>query len=234
MTKLKLDETFIEGVFIKESKHRFLCEVLINDKVFECHVPSSVKLKNYLKLENKQVILTKNKSLNTRTQYSLFAIKYYNQFIIINLALANKLVEEKLSKMKTFQENNYVLSREKIINNYKTDFTIFNSTSTEIIEIIEVKSIVGIRRTVKFPNTYSERMILQLQKILSLLKLNMNVSYYIVSLSPIVKEITLNNKLDKFYNLFINCINNGMRVKGFTLNFKDCEFYITEKLIMHN
>ena len=35
---------FIEGVFVKELKNRFLCEVLVNGESTVCYVPSSCHL----------------------------------------------------------------------------------------------------------------------------------------------------------------------------------------------
>ena len=38
------------GTFIKESKNRFLCEVLVDKKITECYIPSSCRLDNFLEL----------------------------------------------------------------------------------------------------------------------------------------------------------------------------------------
>lgn len=89
----------IEGVFIEESKNRFLCKVLIDNKVCECYVPSSSRIENYLNVKGKKVLLTPNKS-NSRTNYSLFAVKFYNKYILLNLNLTNKVVESIISRRK--------------------------------------------------------------------------------------------------------------------------------------
>lgn len=221
---MKMEENVISGIFIKELNRRFICDVIIDGKLEECFIPSSVKLKNYLKLTGKTVLLTENKSLNKRTRYSLYAVKYYNKFIFLNLNIANKLVEENL--LDTGYCESQFLNREKLIDGYKTDFVISGKNT----EVIEVKSVLNIRRKVTFPNVYSKRMIDQLKKILLLLEKNIKVSYYIVALSPIIKEILINSEYMEFYNLFIDCINHGMIIKGFSIINLNNEFQIYPNL----
>jgi DNA-binding sugar fermentation-stimulating protein len=225
---LKFEENFIEGIFIKELNRRFVGEVLVNGNIQECHIASSTKLWQYLKLRHKSVILTENKDLNRRTRYNLVAVKYYNKFILLNLNIANKLVEEYLINMRESKNQSIALTKEKLIKGYKADFVLFNDE--ENLEIIEVKSVLSTRRITKFPNVYSERMVNQLERILLLLQQNIKVSYYIVALSPIIKEIIINSEYVKFYRLFHECISKGMDLKGFSLKYENNEFFIVENL----
>lgn len=94
-----ISEDIVEGIFIEESKDRFLCSVLVDECVLECYVPSASKLKNYLNMKNKRVLLVKNKKLNSRTKYSVFAVKYYNQYIIVSLLVVNRVLEEYLGQI---------------------------------------------------------------------------------------------------------------------------------------
>lgn len=64
----------VEGYFIRELKNRFLCEVEVNSELAVCYVPSSCHLSNFLDLQGKRVLLLPNRSKNTRTKYSLFAV----------------------------------------------------------------------------------------------------------------------------------------------------------------
>ena len=52
-------QNFIEGIFVKELKNRFLCEVIIDGVSTICYVPSSCHLSNFLSLEGKQVLLSR-------------------------------------------------------------------------------------------------------------------------------------------------------------------------------
>lgn len=63
----------IKGIFIEESKNRFLCKVVVDGVLHECYVPSSSKIENYLNINNKEILLTRNQGGNRRTKYSLFA-----------------------------------------------------------------------------------------------------------------------------------------------------------------
>ena len=47
----------IEGIFIREQKNRFICEVMVEDEIIECYVPSSCRLDNFIDLHGKRVLL---------------------------------------------------------------------------------------------------------------------------------------------------------------------------------
>lgn len=91
-------DRFVSGIFKRELKNRFLCEVAINNQDNICYVPSSCHLSNFLSLENKKVILIPTSSKNTRTQYSLLALPYKRSFILLNSSLANKAIENSINK----------------------------------------------------------------------------------------------------------------------------------------
>ena len=77
---LKGEVKYTEAVFIKESRQRFLCTVLLENEEIECYVSSSSKLSKYINLENFRVLLSKNKASKLRTLYTLEAaeIGYVN------------------------------------------------------------------------------------------------------------------------------------------------------------
>ena len=87
---------FIEGIFIKELKNRFLCEVLIDGVSTVCYVPSSCHLGNFLDLQSKKVLLVRTQTPKSRTQYALFAIPYKRSQIILNTSMANFAVVNSL------------------------------------------------------------------------------------------------------------------------------------------
>jgi DNA-binding sugar fermentation-stimulating protein len=57
----------VEGTFIEESKNRFICRVNINEVIYECHVPNSSRMENYLKLNQRRILVSKNKDTGRRT-----------------------------------------------------------------------------------------------------------------------------------------------------------------------
>jgi len=223
---MKLKSNIINGKFISESKNRFLCNVLINGSVEECYIPSSSRLENYLNLNNKDVILTVNKGKNTRTKYSVFAVKYYGKYIVLNLNLVNKLVEKYINRSNNYGDD-YTIFKEKKISNYKADIIIDNKKE---LTIVEAKGIIGIRKNVIFPSVFSERAIDQLNKVNELLENGMKVEYYFVSLSPIVDRVIINNKEPNFKSLLSECINKGMKVNGFNINYMDKKISINKRI----
>lgn len=209
-----LDE-LAEGIFIEESKNRFLCSVLIKEMIYECYVPSASKLRNYLNMKNKKVLLLKNNKNNLRTKYSIFAVKYYNKYIILNMSVINKILEEYLREKYTFRS----IEREKYFHGYKSDLLVLG----EIPIMIEAKGIISAKREIKFPTVYCQRAIDQLKKIRKLLIEGYKVEYYIISLSPTVKVVKINDdlKFKEYTDLLISCIDLGMLFNGFNIEFKN-------------
>ncbi len=214
MTLLK--EKLIEGEFLSEIKNRFLCKVSINNLIHECYVPSSSRLENYLNLKNKKVLLTINKGKDTRTKYSVFAVKYRNKYIILNLHYANKLFEPMLKEAQYSEYNIHGTYRREInVEGYKSDF--FYEGSKKII--IENKSIISTANEVLFPGAYSSRGIEQLKILKILLQKGYLVNYNLISLSPFVKKVKINPNISEFRESFLRCIENGMKVYGYNLCF---------------
>ena len=88
------NSSYISGVFVKELKNRFLCEVKIDGKVEECYVPSSCHLSNFLQLKGKRVVLIPTQGKNPRTKYALYAAQYRRNYIILNTSLSNVAIEK--------------------------------------------------------------------------------------------------------------------------------------------
>ena len=85
---------YIDGIFIRELKNRFLCEVKIDGKVEECYVPSSCHLSNFLHLKGKRVLLVPTQGKNPRTRYALYAAPYRRNYIVLNTSLSNVVIEK--------------------------------------------------------------------------------------------------------------------------------------------
>ncbi|SDC30785.1 MULTISPECIES: DNA/RNA nuclease SfsA [unclassified Candidatus Frackibacter] len=224
MNLLRIKSGIVHGKFISESKNRFLCKVLINNSIEECYIPSSSRLDNYLKLKNKDILLTTNKGKNTRTRYSVFAVKYYGKYILLNLKIVNKLVE-KYIRLLNMTKQNIKIYKEQKIENYKADLII--KKEKEII--VEAKGLIGIRREVVFPSVFSQRAISQLKKIRDLLKQGYEIEYYLVSLSPIIRKVIINNEIEEFKTLMYECIENGMNLKGFSVSYNKERVYIEKQ-----
>ena len=114
-----------EGYFIRELKNRFLCEVEVDSKLAVCYVPSSCHLSNFLDLHGKRVLLIPNKSKNTRTEYSLFAVPYKRSYIILNTSMANRAVEASIAQRRfSFLGKRKSVKKEITKGGYKWDLLI--------------------------------------------------------------------------------------------------------------
>lgn len=209
-------DRFVLGIFKRELKNRFLCEVAINNQDNICYVPSSCHLSNFLSLENKKVILIPTSSKNTRTQYSLLALPYKRSFILLNSSLANKAIENSIFKRRfSFLGKRKTIQKEKHIENYKADFMIEDSQA-----ILEIKSLITTDKEAIFPTVYSERALNQYKHLFSLMDKGYSVYYFIVSLNPYVKVIRI-NKESEFYSYYCVGKTKGIIFKAFSCRLVD-------------
>lgn len=214
---MRIDLEIIEGIFIEESKNRFIGLVQIDNHVIECYIPNSSKMGRYLRLKNKQVLLTINKK-NRRTKYSLFAVKHYSSYILLNLNMVNNILEAAITNRWLFPASGYDIYKERIVGNYKTDLLLENC---ERKIVIEAKGIISAGKTVLFPTVYSERFTNQLLQLKQLLLAGWEVHYIFVSLSPFVKEISLDTSKQKYYSLIKNCLDLGMKTQAFSVCYQN-------------
>ena len=81
-------------------------------------------------------------TVNCRTAYAVYAVKYGKQYIMLNLAQANRVIETQLSrKYFSFLGKRKNSSHEVCIDSYKTDLYI-QDTDT----VIEIKSILSFEK----------------------------------------------------------------------------------------
>ncbi|MCD7785259.1 MAG: DNA/RNA nuclease SfsA [Oscillospiraceae bacterium] len=204
------------GQFISESKNRFLCTVKIDGIEEVCYIASSCRLDNFIDLRGKRVLLLKNKGAKGRTKYSVVGVKYKRSYIILNSSWANKAVGEGFLKRKfSFLGKRKDYRAETDVNGYKADFFIPSSKT-----LIEVKSVISTSEIAAFPTVYSERTLIQLEKIAELIDEGYKGYFLIVSLNPYVKEIKLIQDTEVARQLS-ECIVRGLIVKGFRCRLSD-------------
>lgn len=203
---------FKTGIFIKELKNRFLCEVDIDSEPVVCYVPSSCHLSNFLKLSKKEVLLVPTANPNSRTKYALFAVPYKRNYIVLNTSMANRAVEESIrSRLFAYMGKRKKVLKEHSVLGYKCDLYI-NDTDT----IVEIKSVISTADRAIFPTVYSERTIKQLQRLQEILSSGKKVCFCIVSLHPYLKEVVIDNSTE-FYIELEHCINLGMCLHAYTV-----------------
>lgn len=200
-----------KALFITELKNRFKCLVNLNGIETLCYVPSSCKLSNFIELAGCPVLLTK-KTTGTKIEYALFAAETKHGYVLLNLAMANKVIAKHIRNRRfSFLGFRQVIKNEVSIDGYKCDLYIENSDT-----IVEIKTILSLDRLAHFPTIHSERAIQQLRKIEELLDAGHRVAYIFVSLGPRVKEIALDSD-EEFAFHFGRCVEKGMTFYGCAL-----------------
>jgi DNA-binding protein, stimulates sugar fermentation len=200
-----------QGIFVRELKKRFLCQVKIDDKEHLCYIPSSCRLDNFFDLTGKNILLVPTKGSKATTKFALLAVEFKKNYIILNSNLANKVIEQNIySRRFCYLGKRKLVKRELVVDNYKCDLFIEDSNT-----LIEIKSIITDNDTGVFPSVYSQRALRQLDQLYYCLKNGRKVVYIIVSLNPYLRSVYLDRKSD-FYPKFKKCINCGMRIRAYT------------------
>lgn len=215
--RLFSETEIVEGIFKTEHKNRFLCTVCIDGKDTTCYIPSSCKLDRLIDLKNKTVLLKKNRSPKARTEYALVAVKHGHRHILLNLAQANQVIEDQLTRrFFSFLGKRKSVSHETYVSGYRSDLFI-QDTNT----IVEIKTLLSLEKTGLFPSVYSERSLEQLRKLSQLLDAGFNVCYLVVSLSPTVREIKIDKAFGEHWALFQECIQKGMTPKAVSIRMNN-------------
>lgn len=229
MTNIKYID-YVYGTFRTEIKNRFLCNVNIAGEEVTCYIPSSCRLSNFIDMTGRMVLLRPIETPNARTPYAVYAVKYRKNFILLNLAQANRIIAAQIHRRYfSFLGMRKNVQREYKIGNYKTDLFIHDTNT-----LIEIKSTLSFSRKSIFPTVYSERAVKQLKEISRLLDEGYRACYILVSLNPSVKEIVINAEVKDYYNIFMECIEKGMTYCAFSVRLRELapELYAKIKVIV--
>ena len=215
----------IEGIFIKEQKNRFLCEVMVEDEAIECYVPSSCRLDNLIDLHGKRVLLLPTKAPRARTKFSLYAVPYKYNHILLNIGKVNRVIERDIEKrcFSILGKRSEVYKEYKI-DAYKSDLFIANSST-----LLEVKSILCLGKHAVFPTVFSQRALDQLMEISSLMDKGYNAALVIASLNPYVEQIQIDHS-SPFYEALMPCIKKGMQLLAVSIHIQRGEASIKSKI----
>lgn len=210
----------IKGIFKRECKGRFLCEIEINDMVEKCYIASSSKLLPMIDLQEKEVLLEKNKGTHTKTKYVLLALCEKDNFIYLNLNNLNNLYYIFFKK-----HSNLKILREIKFNNYRADFFVEN-----LNKLIEIKGLLSTTNTVQITFEGNHRAFKQLLEIKELLKNGYKMDYNYILLNSKITTVNLINIQDLHNKLFLECINLGLKTKFYSIKYnEDKEFEIAIK-----
>ena len=220
-----LNPEYKTGIFKRELKNRFLCEVDIDGESTVCYVPSSCHLSNFLNLQEKNVILIPTMAKSARTQYAVYAVPYKRSYLLLNTSMANRAIEASIhSRRFSFLGRRKNVIKEHYVKGYKSDLFI-KDTNT----IIEIKSVLSTDAYAEFPTVFSERSLLQLERLKNLIASGYKVHYIIVSLNPYVKGLKILADT-QFADALNMCVELGMTISAFTCRLKDDVLCIDRKL----
>lgn len=217
MTDFDNRDKLIEGKFIDEIKNRFLCLVEINGESEICYVPSSSRMDNYIDLKGKSILLSCNKNPKAKTNYSLYAVKEQNSWVLLNTNMINGLFLPWLT------DNNpgaNIVSEYQISDSYRCDYYISKLYSQKIIEI---KSILSTEMHTRYPKVWSQRLLRQLHDINNLLQQGVEVDFYFAVLNVNTSKIEVNNEFVDIKDAFDKCIQNGLNISYFSIILKPFE-----------
>lgn len=215
----------IDGVFVRELKNRFLCEVMINGISNECYVPSSCRLDNFLDLRGKKVLLLPTRTASSRTSFSLLAVPYKRNYILLNTSRANKIIEKNLFRrfFSSLGNRSNVISEYRL-GAYKSDLYLPDSKT-----IIEIKSVITLGSKAEFPTVFSQRTINQFNAISKLMDEGFKAALIVVSLSPYVSEVQIDRE-SAFFGALFPCIEKGLQLLAVTICFTEDELQIKRKI----
>ena len=220
---LKREFKYTEAVFIRESRQRFLCTVLLENEEIECYVSSSSKLSQYINLENFRVLLSKNKASKLRTLYTLEAAEISRgNYVYLNLNKVNQLFENHLV-------NNGILERsiyreKKVSDNLKVDFYI------DMQGYYEIKALLNGTDDIEFRDTSSNRLQRQLSEYIKLLKSGQTVTFAFVALSSNIKHFKWNSEKMKLKELFAEATTRGLQTQAFSIDYSYGAFNLKENV----
>nr|WP_320146309.1 hypothetical protein [uncultured Anaeromusa sp.] len=125
------EDGFKKGLFIEECSRRFSCIVKADKEEMLCYVASSSKLKHFIDLKNREVLLKRNKKMKSKTKYTLHAVQGASGYILLNLIFVNQLVMNKLMR---FYQGDQIYREKKVSEELKADFYIEENGKKIVIE----------------------------------------------------------------------------------------------------
>ncbi|MDA8227474.1 MAG: DNA/RNA nuclease SfsA [Desulfitobacterium hafniense] len=203
----KADYDYIHGIFLEECKNRFLCKVKINNREELCYQSSSSKLGHFIDLPGREVVLVENAGKNSKTKYTLHAVKTNSGYILLNLGYVNKLLLKEFAKPDSlYNASGQMYCEKKVADTLKADF-FFDGTERTIVE---AKGIISEAQVAYLPSMEVDRAVAQLSLFSNLLSDGYFVHYYVVLMNPEIETLRLDSNREEYYRLFRLCLSRGL------------------------
>lgn len=218
-----------KGIFIGRI-NKFLGLVEINEKIYETHIHDPGRLSKILYKGN-EVLIQKIDDKKRKTKYEIIFGKYLESFVLINSKFHNKIAEKILSSGFIDEIKNIKsILKEVKINKSRIDFMIIDENGKEYF--IEVKGCtLENKKIALFPDAPTKRGSKHLEDLCYLLERNKTSILLILVFIKEAQFFSPNKEIDKnFYEIFINCINKGLKVYPLKIEYNlfDNYLYISE------
>lgn len=221
-------EFFKTGFFLEECKNRFRCIVRIKEKEEVCYLSSSSKLSPLIQLQGREVLLTKNLKKNSKTTYTVHAVKGESGYILLNLGHVNTLLMTEFEKPDSLYAGAKEICREKKVHQrLRADFCVEREPRT----IIEAKGLITEKEVSNLPSINVERAVRQLKIFKKMLQTGHGVHYYLVLMNPATRTVELDRERTLYYKEFRACLKRGMLCFIYRVQYDEGQFFVVRDLI---
>jgi len=207
-----------KGIFI-ERKNKFLGLIEFNKKILEAHIHDPGRLENIL-FKGNEILFNLIDNEKRKTKYEILFGKYKNHYVLINSKFHNKIAEKLIINGKVDEIKNIKsIKREFRIDNSRLDFLVINENGEEFY--IEVKGSTLERDGIAyFPDAPTSRGAKHLDELCKILKQNKKSILIILVSIKDAYYFSPNRDIDEnFYKKFISCINLGLKVYPFKIEY---------------
>ena len=219
----------IKEGYLLERLNRFVGRIKIKDKIYNCHIADTGRLKEIL-TKNRKIWVVKNRK-GLKTDYKLISAEMENdEVVLVNTSLHSKIALNSIKKgILGFLPKS--IKAEYTIGKSRLDFLIDNKILVEL----KASNLLLDNRCI-FPDAPTERGVKHLNELLEAKR----KGYKSIILIMGLRECSCfypNTKLDKkFSNTFFEVLSKGVEFKGFKIRIskEDKKIYINGKMEICN
>ena len=154
-------QSMTEGRFVRR-RNRFIAEVMVNGQCEAVPVRNTGRLKE-LFVENVPVLLEPASNPERKTRFSLVCVRKKEQWVNVDSAAPNQIVEEMVRSGRLFSDVTYI-RREKTFGNSRFDLYVEHGEQKHFIEVKGVTLEAG--GTARFPDAPTERGIKHIRELI--------------------------------------------------------------------
>ncbi len=191
----------LSGKYISRP-NRFTVEFKNNEEIELAHLHDPGRLKELL-IEGTEILIRyvpNYKKTNRKTKYDMIAIKFQNEWVLLNSSFHNKLVEELINNKEIEELKEFVIEKsEYTYGNSRLDFLLKDYADSKMF--LEVKGCtLVVNKTAKFPDAPTTRGKKHVDELIEIKKEGMLSSIVILVLQNSAEIFTPNYTTDKDFS----------------------------------